>query len=176
MLSGIGLRQIVDWMMFVHAYLTPEKWENEFKPLADRTGFTCFSTILTLMCKMYIGLPDPVPWCENADPSAASELMEFVLNSGNFGHKARKPAEQRQVEVVSRNITRKGLFRYLQETGELRWSLLERHPKLRPFAWMYQTGRILKAGMKSGLKIGDIRNNLTSGDKKGQLIKKLGLD
>ena len=176
MLSGIGLRQIIDWMMFVHAYLTPEKWDNEFKPLADQTGFTSFSKVLTLMCKMYIGLPDPVPWCENADQSAASELMEFVLNSGNFGQKDRKVAEQRQVEVVSRNVRSKGLFRYLQETGEVRWSLLERHPHLKPFAWMYQTGRILKAGMKSGLKLGDIRNNLTSGDKKGQLIKKLGLN
>lgn len=174
--EGVGLRHIIDWMMFVHAYLTPEKWENEFKPLADLAGFTCFSKVLTLMCKMYIGLPDPVPWCENADPSAASELMEFVLNSGNFGHKAQKAAEQRQVEVVSRNIRRKGLFRYLQEIGELRWSLLEKHPHLRPFAWMYQSGRILKAGLKSDLKIGDIGNNLTSGDKKGQLIKKLELE
>ena len=174
--GGLGLRQIIDWMMFVHSYLTPVNWEQEFRALADESGFTELAKILTMMCKLYLGLPDDVSWCEDVDQVVSEELMKFIMNSGNFGRKEQKSEEQWQIEAVSRNIRRKGLLRYLQNTGELRWKALERYSYLRPFAWMYQAGRILGNGIKSGIKIKEIRKNLADGDEKGKLLKKLGLN
>lgn len=174
--GGLGLRQIIDWMMLVHCYLTPEKWDQEFQVLVDEAGFTKLAKTLTMMCKLYLGLPDDVHWCEDADPAVAEQLMEFIMNSGNFGRKDQKSEVQWQIEAVSRNIRRKGFFSYLQHTGELRWKALERYPCLKPFAWVYQIGRIVGNGVKSGVKLGEIRKNLVDGDAKGKLLKKLELN
>ena len=174
--EGIGLRHIIDWMMFVHKYLTDEKWENDFKILTKHAGFTTFAKTLTLMCKLYLGLPDDVPWCEDADPAVAEELMHYVLRSGNFGCKNKKKKSERQVEVVARNIRTMGMFAYLQKKGELHWKTLEICPYLIPFAWTFQLRRIVKSGIWSGLKIRTIRKNMIAGKETGILLEKLGIE
>ena len=37
--SGLGLRQIIDWMMYAKANLTDEFWKNEFSEPAKKSGF-----------------------------------------------------------------------------------------------------------------------------------------
>ena len=174
--EGIGLRQIIDWMMFVHSYLSVERWESEFEELAENAGFTFFAKTLTKMCKLYLGLPDEVPWCEDADPAVAGELMQYVLNCGNFGRKDTKKAEERRIEEVSRNIRTMGLFAYLQYKGEQHWKALNKYPQLKSFAWIYQFGRIVKNGLKANLKAASVAKSLAAGNERGKLLKKLGLE
>ena len=58
--EGIGLRQIIDWMMFVDKCLTDDKW-NEFEIMAAETGLKELAVTTTRMCEIYLGLP-PHKW------------------------------------------------------------------------------------------------------------------
>ena len=62
---GLGLRQIIDWMMFVEKCLPDDKWE-EFETMAKGIGLKRLAVITTRMCEIYLGLSKK-KWCENAD-------------------------------------------------------------------------------------------------------------
>lgn len=61
--SGIGLRQIIDWMLFVDKYLDDAHWENGFCALTESVGLTKFAKYVTRMCQLYLGLSDGITWC-----------------------------------------------------------------------------------------------------------------
>lgn len=54
--NGLGLRQIIDWMMYVERYLNDEFWNTEFKDVAVRCGLKKLAIVSTLMCQKYLGL------------------------------------------------------------------------------------------------------------------------
>ena len=83
--GGLGLRQIIDWMMFVDRCLTDEKW-NEFESMAEQTGMRLLAITVTRICEMYLGLPEHV-WCKNANEHTCIGLMDYIISCGNFSRK-----------------------------------------------------------------------------------------
>ena len=79
--SGIGLRQICDWAVTVHA-LREQIGEKEIATL-ERCGLLHFAKVVTRLCEKYLGLP-PCPWCQNAMDDQVDALMEDILSAGNF--------------------------------------------------------------------------------------------
>lgn len=53
--EGLGLRQIIDWMMYVHACLDEKGWEK-FKPCAQELGLEKLARVVTRLCVLYFGL------------------------------------------------------------------------------------------------------------------------
>ena len=146
--SGLGLRQIIDWMMFVHRCLPDEKWP-EFRKLAEQVGLESLAVNAARMCELYLGLPEH-NWSRSADEKVCEYLMEYVLTSGNFG---------RQIEYEDRRAVARGewlhhpaaLLRELQRRGEKEWKKAE-NPLVRPFAWAWEGIRL--AGGNGGLAKG----------------------
>ena len=170
--SGLGLRQIIDWMMFVHSSLNnDEEWEK-FAPFVREAGLETLALTVTKMCKLWFGLPDPVMWCEDADVETACQLLEMIFVSGNFGRKNR---DDKPISGVVLETSRYGLFHFLQETGEYTWEAYHKHPSLKPFAWLYQSCRLAKRGM-AALFRGE-KNKLDSSDakEKRKLLEKLNI-
>ena len=79
--SGIGLRQICDWAVTMHA-LREQIGEKEIATL-ERCGLLHFAKVVTRLCEKYLGLP-PCPWCQNAMDDQVDALMEDILSAGNF--------------------------------------------------------------------------------------------
>ncbi len=79
--SGIGLRQLCDWAVAVHAQ-REEIGETELA-LLDRCGLLFFAKIATRLCEKYLGLP-PFEWSVNVPDATADALMHDILASGNF--------------------------------------------------------------------------------------------
>lgn len=79
--AGIGLRQICDWAVTVHA-LREQIGEKEIATL-ERCGLLHFAKVVTRLCEKYLGLP-PCPWCQNAMDDQVDALMEDILSAGNF--------------------------------------------------------------------------------------------
>lgn len=152
--SGLGLRQVIDWMMYVYRNLDDEYWENEFSRVAKEKKMDKLAVTATRMCQMYLGLPETITWCNGADEKTCEELMECLLASGNFG---RKNGKGNSVETASTNVKRKGLFRWLQYAGEFNWEAYHRHHWLKPFCWLYQIFRYVKQGVKTGRNRKQIR-------------------
>lgn len=138
---GIGLRQIIDWMMFVHSELDDSSWNDHFKSLAAESGLERLAVTVTYMCKMWLGLPDEITWCNVADKEVADQLLIRILDDGNLGH------ERAHLEFVKAAVKKEGSFKYLQSTGMIHWTLAQKYAVFRPFAWLYQLCRYACKGI-----------------------------
>lgn len=141
--SGIGLRQIIDWMMFVHKELDDTAWADQFFPLAREAGLEKLAITVTYICKKWLGLPNDISWCDVAEQEVAEQLFIRILDDGNFG-KYRDPSEN-----IKNYIKDEGLFKYLQRVGIDNWSLAKRYAFFRAFAWLYQMCRYAGKGIAS---------------------------
>ena len=143
--SGLGLRQVLDWMMFVDRCLPDEQWPA-FQEMARKTGHERLAVVTTRMCELYLGLPEH-RWCASADPAVCGELMAYILSCGNFGRKHRY--EQFSSEQILSTGARswKGTFRLLRKRGSANWEAARKHEFLRRFSWIYQAGRYLLKGI-----------------------------
>lgn len=171
--SAIGLRQVIDWMMYVHRNLDDEFWIKEFQPVVREKGLETFAITATRMCQIYLGLPETITWCKSADEKVCEQLIECILTTGNFG---RKNGQGNSVETVSTSIKRKGLFRWLQIAGEHNWKAYHKHHWLKPFCWFYQIFRYAKQGIKSGRNKKQIKQDLDRSKERYELLKKMGIE
>lgn len=174
MRQGLGIRQIIDWMMFLHAFPGDDAWIQRFAPLVKKAGLETFAATVTKMCRLWFGLPDEITWCDYANDDLVQELLDTLFQFGNFGNKVSK--EERPVEVVSMNIRKKGLFRYLQTVGKSNWKACQKYKILWPFAWLYQIIRYAVKGFTELFRGEKIVKDLESGNKKFVFLKKIGIE
>ena len=139
--SGIGLRQILDWMLFVHQELDDTSWKEKFRPLAVEAGLEKLAITTTYMCKKWFCLPDSITWCDCGDEEIADRLLIQVFEDGNFG------LDRAPYEVIKKSIKDEGTFKYLQRSGLLNWPLAQKYKFFRPFAWLYQLFRYAFIGL-----------------------------
>ena len=170
--TGLGLRQVIDWMMYVNHELDDTFWSQEFKKAVKNVGLDQAAIVSTRMCQLYLGLSDDIQWCKDADPELCAELMESLLSSGNFD---RKRGRGTAIETVTSNIARKGLFRYLQIASEHNWKAYHRHKWLKPFAWLYQIGRYAKQGFQAKRSGAQLKEDIERGKRRKELLKKMKL-
>ena len=171
--SAVGLRQVIDWMMYVYRELDDDFWNKEFGPVAKEKGMDTLAITVTRMCQMFLGLPQRFIWCMKADDDVCVQLMECILASGNFG---RKKGKGISVERVNINIKREGLLHWLQIAGEYNWKAYHKHHWLKPFCWFYQIFRYLKQGIKSGRNRKQLKTDLDNSKERYELLEKLGIE
>ncbi len=171
--SGLGLRQVIDWMMFVNAQMDDEFWEKEFAPVACEKGMGKLAITATRMCQIYLGLPMSITWCQTADEKLCERLLECLLVSGNFG---RKNGQGFLVEYIGMKINRKGLLRWLQYAGEHNWDAYHKHRWLKPFCWAYQVFRYINQAVKTGRSKAQIGNDLERSKQRYELLKELEIE
>ena len=143
--NGIGLRQIIDWMMYVDKCLSDLEWPM-FCTEARKLGLEKLAVVLTKMCEMYMGL-NRRGWCYGADEALCTQLMEYILGCGNFGNKHIDESSITE-NVFVQTRTPKSMFILLQRQGINNWTLARDYSILRPFAWIYQLYRYIKRGLK----------------------------
>ena len=138
--SGMGLRQLCDWMMFLDKRLTVPLWKELYDVL-HRAGLYKFTCVMTKICVLYLGLNgDKVPWCETASEELCDKVLEDILASGNMGS---LNGELLKSRLISDGQSRRkqnlliNAFRNLQQMGAASWPAVQKHIFLRPFAWAY---------------------------------------
>ena len=170
--SGLGLRQIIDWMMFVDKCLPDRAWPA-FQPLVHEIGLEKLAVVTTGMCERYLGL-EKRSWSAAADIRLCDDLLSYVMECGNFGCK-----QQDNTKIVPRvfsftnNI--KGLFTALQNKGLKRWRLAQKYMILRPFAWLYQLFYYLKSILFRKKAISSIVSEYREGKNRSHLFEQLGV-
>ena len=170
--GGLGLRQIIDWMMFVDKCLPDEKWP-EFFELVKKVGLEKLAIVCTRMCELYLGLPHR-EWCAEANPKLCEQLMEYVMACGNFGNKKMLDT------AISENVftytrTPKSFFKLLQQQGLINWKAAKEHPSLRPFAWIYQLFRYASKGLKRDSAFAKLKTEYGTARKKTAMFEALGV-
>lgn len=135
--NGLGIRQIIDWMMFVN-YMLDDQRVQEYMPDLQACGLDQLAITVTKMCQKYLGLrTENITWCNEADEKLCDELMEFIMGQGNFGVKA---MDEKTAKVLSGYGSPKIMFNKLQKVGKAEWRILENYPVLTPLAFVYGGG------------------------------------
>ena len=171
--GGLGIRQIIDFMMFVNSIGDSEVFEKEYLPVFDNVGLGVLARIVIKMCKKYFGLQASASWCYTADDRTCDELLETVVSSGNFGRKS--PYEYRPMQSLTMGIKKNGLFNSLQKAGLANCDVFEKYRFLRPFAWIYQIFRYMKRGITAILKGEKLSSDISSGKARSDFYDRLGI-
>ena len=171
--GGLGIRQIIDWMMFLKSKADDTDCIENLLNLVKSANLLKFCKVLTKMCVTYFGLPDKYPWCLEADTETAKELLYTVLNSGNFGRKG--PYVYRPMSSLTQDLHKRGLFSVLQTAGIQNWQAAKRHKFLRPFAWLYQIFRYIKRGIIALFRGENLKADIDEGRKKADFYERLGI-
>ena len=159
-------------MMFVNRCLPDENWP-EFESLAERIGLKKLAIVTTHMCEVYLGLPKR-DWCKEADESLCIQLLDYVLNCGNFGNKRKSDSDiVKNVFVIARNP--KAAFKLLQTRGLLNWKAAQKLWFLRPFAWMFQTWRYFFRGVIRKEASSKLREEFKIAQERNRMLDILGV-
>ena len=169
--EGLGLRQIIDWMMFVERKLTDEKWKD-FQIMAQKTGLEKLALVTTHMCEMYLGLSTRL-WCATADPDLCSKMMDYILCCGNFGTKISN--NKTGINVLSLIGSPLATLKLFQERGLVNWKAAHNHMIIRPFAWLYQIGRYLRRGFARNNAARQINEEYAFAKRRNYLLNSLGV-
>ena len=169
--EGLGLRQIIDWMLFVKHHITDETWKTEYRMAFAAVKLETLAITVTRMCQLYLGLPEELTWCHSASQSVCQSLMEYIIEQGNFGKK--KKGEEYGANVLTRNGSGIQFFKTLQKIGEQNWVILKKYSWLRCFAWVYQICHYVKQVFSRENPIGKFIKDLIVTEKRKSLLKKL---
>ena len=172
-IGGIGLRQIIDFMMFIASEPDEKNFESECLPLFEKARLANLARIIAKTCKKYFGLPVEASWCEGADEKTCDEFMEMIFSSGNFGVKA--PYEYHPMEAFTISVKKHGLFRTLQTAGVANCKAFQKHKLLRPFAWLYQSFRYARKGLIAVFRKEKLVEGVSKGKEKSDFYERLGV-
>lgn len=171
--KGLGLRQIIDWMMFVDKCLPDEKWQA-FKVHAGKIGLEKLAITVTRMCEIYLGLPQR-KWSSKGNEKLCEYLLNYIVSCGNFGYMREENMNSIGENVFYWGRTPKSLFALLQDRGMANWKAAQKNAALKPFAWVYQLFRYLVKGLKRDEASGKIKKEYESAKQRSKMFEELGV-
>lgn len=170
--SGLGLRQILDWQMFVAAHLTDELWECGFQDAAQQIGMEKLAITTTWLCHAYLGLQTSATWFHNADAQLADDLLFYIMHKGNMGRKMEH--DKQATRTVMHNFrSPAALVRYLYTGGRYHWAPARKHTWLAPAACIYQIGHVIRKGIARNASLCELVNDARSAQEEVDLLKRL---
>ncbi len=141
--GDLGLRQLADWAMFVNERMTEDLWLG-LKPLLKQFGLLQFTGCITRACIEYLSLPEVrAPWAMEFDGRIAVEIIERIVQSGNFGRKENAYGQRYFVDVSSSNRIA-SFWKLLIPACKYHWPICEKYPILMPIAPFVIYGKYLK--------------------------------
>lgn len=170
--GGLGLRQLIDWVMYVSRELPDESWPA-FQRMTEPLGLTQLAKTSARLGQLYLGLPEQHHrWCMDADAPVCEALLAYAFECGNFGKKA--GMSNSVTMVLSHSDGLHGAFRNLQDCGERNWKAYQKHRWLKPFCWLYQIIRYARFGLKRKNALSNLKKDYASSKKRNELMIALG--
>lgn len=170
--EGLGLRQIIDWIMYVKQRLKDDQWET-FWEKTEQLGMTKLAKASARIGQLYLGLPEEgYSWCMDTDSELCENLMDYIFECGNFGLKGGKNNSVTMIMSHGKGIG--GFFRNLQKRGEANWNALRIYSWLRPMAWIYQAGRYARKGIHYRISMKELRQDAEASRRRNTLMEQLG--
>ena len=171
---GIGIRHLLDWMVYAKKHLNDGYWEREFKEVAEKAHVTKLAMILTRTCQIYLGLTEDMSWCKPIDDQICHNLIDYFFEQGNFGRKLGK--EDADIEFFSQSRTISGFLKQMDLSSQYSFPIVKRYVFLRPFGWACQMGRYLVKALTSKKSIEDLLKDQRKGIKRAEFFEQLGIE
>lgn len=172
--SGLGLRQIIDWMMYVRHKLHDADWYGKMQMVYKKTELVTMAKAVTRMCQLYLGLEEKeITWCEDADEAVCRELMQYIMQQGNFGRKV--AMKDRSVKIIGQVRNPLQFFRLLQKNGQAKWTLAKKYPVFKYVAWIYMLCRYTKKYVQSKATLKTLVSDVKAGNERRKLFARLDI-
>lgn len=171
--TGIGLRQIIDWIYYVNSYLDDENWKTHFAVRTKRVGLDKLAITVTKLCKDYLGLNSSITWCDTADNSLCKELLLYILESGNFGIN-KKNNDDAVSNVIIKYKNPFDMLKGFQKNGRKNWKAAQKNKILVPFAWMYESVKLIKTAWGRKIHGHSFLKGYIDSRSRRKLMRKLG--
>ena len=141
--SGIGLRHLCDWAVFIDT-LPESDFVRDFAGPLKSLGLWNFTCCLTDICVRYLGVR-PKAWLEEQDAQLGDALLEDLIAGGNFGQK--NIVRSRQAYLITSgkktNSKLRRLFSVLLDMVYQKWPVSRKIKLLVPVGLAFYTLRYL---------------------------------
>ena len=176
--NKLGLRQIIDWEMYIHNVADKCFWRERFIDSLKSAGLLELAVCITDICNNFLGLPDRIDWGIKIENELSKDLLNMIMSDGNFGRKAKKSlvaTDERGISGAAYGIKRFGFFKYFYKVGLSTWSLCKKHKFFRIFAFFYGIFRQSGKGIMVILRKSGFSKQIKEGKKRYELYRKLGI-
>lgn len=141
--SGVGLRQLCDWAVFVDT-VPDADFQKMYGTVLREVGLWRFACCLTEVCVLAFGIQKK-EWLTESDPDTANLLLADVFSGGNLGQKNVQRSHQAYlITSGSASRSKRGrLTRLMLDMIYQKWPASKKYKILIPFGWMFYGGRYL---------------------------------
>ena len=138
--SGIGLRQLCDWAVYMET-ANIALIENETLPILENCGLRKYAEIATRSCVKYLGLSeDNVIWCMNATDEECRLFIADVFREGNMGSANQERMATWLIdtsEMGNKSSSLKALIVRLNQLAYAHFPVARKYTILLPLFWIY---------------------------------------
>lgn len=177
--SGIGLRHLCDWAVFVNS--VPE---NEFIDLFEKKfkdiGLWNFAQIITRVCEKYLSCPSK-DWIGEVDEALVDALAKDIFEGGNLGQKSDDRSHEAMImarygdEEHREKSNKKRFVAYINQTVKNNWKSAEKNKILLPVGWVYFGGRYVIRSLKGERPKINVSSFLNEAKQRTEIFDKLKL-
>ena len=171
---GIGLRNLIDWMVYVDHNMTNDYWYNEFEIIAERYHVCKLAKTMTRTCQIYLGLRTDLNFCHGIEDRLCDQLINYFVQQGEFGAKAGN--EDKGVRFLLRNRSIRDVFMALDRSSLMTIPYAKKNILLRPVAWTYQCIRYLKGITGREKLIQSIADDFERAKEREELFKEMEIE
>lgn len=177
--TGIGLRHLCDWAVFV-AKFSDEEFCQMFEEKLKAVGLWQFAKLLTQLSIKYLHCPEK-EWCGSGDDDYLEMMMVDIMNSGNFGMKDINRINQAKLMTdadkgkVDDTSLLKQLFRTMNQKARRGMPITKKVPILLPIGWIYVGGRHLLRIQQGKRPSIDVKDMVSGANQRKEIYKEFRL-
>ena len=176
--TGIGLRHLCDWAVFV-AKFSDEEFCEMFEDKLKAVGLWRFAQLLTQLSVKYLHCPTK-EWCDVGDDDYLEMMMVDIMNGGNFGVKDKNRINQAKLMTntgkgVDDTSLLKQLFLTMNQKARLGMPITAKVPLLLPVGWLYVVGRHLVRIKQKRRPTIDVKDMIAGAAERKEIYKEFRL-
>ena len=177
--TGIGLRHLCDWAVFV-AKFSDEEFCEMFEDKLKEVGLWRFAQLLTQLSVKYLHGPAK-RWCGVGDDDYLEMMMADIMNGGNFGVKDKNRINQAKLMTntgkckVDDTSLLQQLFLTMNQKAKLGMPITAKVPLLLPIGWLYVGGRHLVRIMQKRRPTIDVKDMIAGATERKEIYKEFRL-
>jgi hypothetical protein len=140
--TGIGLRHLCDWAVFVNS-LSNDEFVQLFEEKLKAIGLWHFAQLLTQLSIKYLSCEEKIWAMEDINDELLETMMEDIFEGGNFGIKDEQRINQAKLITnkgkgnVDNTSLIKQLINTMNEKARIGMPITKKIPLLLPIGWFY---------------------------------------
>lgn len=138
--GGIGLRHLMDWLLFVWS-MPEQRFCELFESILKEIGLWQFAKVLSAIGVCFFSC-EPRAFCGDISSDLAKSILQDILNGGNFGVKDHgrllesKLLRDEQTREIDGKSALRHIIRFLNRKSRLEFPTAEKYPILLPIGWV----------------------------------------